>query len=304
MQFHYGGLETLSLDASAVTIGSFDGVHLGHQVLMSQLIETARQKSLPSVVVTFFPHPIVVLRGLQHPFYLTLPEEKAGILRRLGIDYVVTIPFTKSLSEKTPFEFMSMLHDHLNVRELVIGPDFALGKDRLGNPDTLREIGKTMGYNVEIVPFRQDQDGRISSSRIRTSLTTGQIETANALLGRPYTIPVTLLDAGTSEADDGGTTRVELSCDPMQLLPAAGLYNAFVEQDTANPFTLFIRSVVDQGKPLLTGWLSAPITRSLGVSQPSCLSIVSASDTLPPTLSGIAANDPILTEINRDLKGD
>ncbi|MEM5776056.1 MAG: hypothetical protein AAGU05_13725, partial [Anaerolineaceae bacterium] len=231
--------------------------------------------------------------------------ERAGVLHRLGIDHVVTIPFTRELSSKTPFDFMTWLQGHLSIRHLLIGPDFALGKDRQGNPDTLQEIGLTLGYQVEIVPFKADRNGRISSSRIRGSLKAGDIETANQLLGRPYTIPVRLADSQISDRHQAQNSfsRVELACDPMQLLPSEGLYLARLEREAASRFPVIIRAAADTAAPLLTAWVSPADRRHLSAERTACLAFLTRQDAIPDDLPGLDRNDPLLADLIHNTHG-
>src|SRR3972149_1150434 len=128
----YHDLSEVSLPASVLTIGSFDGLHLGHQALIRSLVQGARAEQLPSVVVTFYPHPSVVLRGRRPAFYITLPEEKSARLSALGVDHIVSQKFDEALSRVTAGAFLDRLVSQLNFRRLWIGEDFALGHEREG----------------------------------------------------------------------------------------------------------------------------------------------------------------------------
>src|SRR3990170_1731618 len=143
----YHDLSEVSLPASVLTIGSFDGLHLGHQALIRSLVEGGRAERLPSAVVTFYPHPSVVLRARRPAFYITLPEEKTARLSALGVDHVVTQRFDEALSRVTAGEFLDRLEARLHFRRLWIGEDFALGHEREGNRLFLRRGGGRGGVS-------------------------------------------------------------------------------------------------------------------------------------------------------------
>ena len=151
MVHHYTTLEGVKLQNTWLTIGSFDGVHLGHQQLISELNTHAHQVGAKSIVLTFHPHPAIILRGLMEAFYLTTLPEKVEYLDHLGVDIVVTHPFTREISQRTASEFVSYLQDHLGFTQLWVGYDFALGKGREGNVAYLKLLGEKLGYQVHVV---------------------------------------------------------------------------------------------------------------------------------------------------------
>ena len=185
---HYHDINKISLKESLVTIGSFDGVHIGHQQIIGSLVDQAHQAGKPAVVVTFHPHPQLVLKDESRPYYLTLPEKRAQLLGELGIDIVLTYPFTQDTSRLDPEDFISQLHQRLKFSELWVGYDFALGKDRLGTPSRLREIGRKFAYTVHEIPAFYHREELVSSSLIRNKIRTGEIREATDLLGRPFEI--------------------------------------------------------------------------------------------------------------------
>ena len=137
---------------SLVTIGVFDGVHLGHKYLISKLKELAGQQGLHSVVVTFHKHPQEVLAPESQPPFLTDAVEKADLLKKEGVDGVIVLTFTSQLSQLNAREFISLLQKKLRMRGLVIGPDFALGRQAEGNIPALRRLGSEMGFSVTVIP--------------------------------------------------------------------------------------------------------------------------------------------------------
>jgi riboflavin kinase/FMN adenylyltransferase len=185
---HIHDLSEVKLDRSRLTIGSFDGVHLGHRQIIQSLVEGAEDAGVPSVVVTFFPHPQFILRGESRPYYLTLPDKRAQLLAELGVDYVFTYPFNEEISRLSARDFISSLYGNFHFQELLIGYDFALGKDREGNSDLLNKIGKELGYNVQVIAPYQIAGELVSSSRIRKLIREGDVRSANEMLGREFSI--------------------------------------------------------------------------------------------------------------------
>jgi riboflavin kinase/FMN adenylyltransferase len=220
---HFYALDNVHLEGVWLTIGSFDGVHRGHQEIIHSLTAEAHQNGASAVVLTFFPHPAEVVRGRNFPFYLTTPEEKAEILGDLGVDYVITHPFDHQVAATPALEFMNHLHEHLGMRHLKIGHDFALGRGRDGDAQALSEIGKTLGYSVEqIAPFMLD--GQIvSSSRIRFMLGVGQVAEAAHLLGRNFSITGKVV-LGDQRGRTIGFPTANLELWQMRTIPAAGVY--------------------------------------------------------------------------------
>ncbi len=219
----YSSLETPSLLASWVAVGVFDGVHRGHQALLSHLTAGAHAAGLPAAVVTFHPHPAVALGKVQPPFYLTSPQQRAEQLSLLGIDALVTLAFNASLAQVEAEAFMRQLIHALGLRRLVVGEGFALGRGRQGNILTLQKLGEALGYGVEIIPPQQSANEVISSSRARALLAQGDMPQVAALLGRPYRI------AGPVVHGDGrgrtlGIPTANIAPWPEQLLPPAGVY--------------------------------------------------------------------------------
>lgn len=224
---HFYSLEPLSLDKSWVTIGSFDGVHRGHQALIKPLVAEAHQSGATAVVVTFHPHPAVVLRGIHAPYYLTDPEEKADLLGKLGIDLVVTLPFTQELAALSAKSFITLLTSHLGLKQLWAGNDFALGHNRDGNIDSLQVLGAEMGFKVHIVTPINNGGEKISSSQIRTYITNGKVSEAAQLLGRIYRVGGKVIP-GDRRGKNIGFPTANLEIEPERLLPGIGVYVTWV----------------------------------------------------------------------------
>jgi riboflavin kinase/FMN adenylyltransferase len=219
---HYRSLEEAQLENSWLTVGVFDGVHRGHQQIIKKLTAGAHANDAPAVVLTFDPHPASVLGGREIKC-LTLPEERAELLGQLGVDVVITEPFTRELSAVTAHEFMSRLKRQIGLQCLMIGYDFALGKGREGNATRLTEIGSELGYRLEVVPALSDESGVISSTAIRKLIEVGKVEEAARLLGHPYSLhgPVIRGD-GRGRTIDVPTANIGYS--PRKMIPARGIY--------------------------------------------------------------------------------
>jgi riboflavin kinase/FMN adenylyltransferase len=220
---HFQSLEGVQLQDTWLTIGTFDGVHRGHQEIVGNLVSQAHADGSQAVVLTFYPHPAVVIGKRQNPSYLTTPEERANLLGDLGVDVVITFPFTPPVSKISAQEFITMLRQHLGMQHLLVGPDFALGHNRIGNIHYLSEIGKSLGFTVStIIPF--ELEGQIvSSSRIRAALRDGDLALVNNLLGRPYFVKGQVVP-GDGRGHTIGIPTANLSLWIERALPKSGVY--------------------------------------------------------------------------------
>jgi len=174
-------------------------------------------------VVTFFPHPAIVLRGLQGPFYLSSLDERVRLLGELGVDIVVCLTFNRELASQTAEDFMGDLVEHLHLSRLVVGHDFALGRGRSGDIHTLRHIGEGMGYEVDLVPAESISHQLISSTRIRDLITQGQVSEAAKLLGRWYNLEGKVVH-GDGRGKTIGIPTANLSWWGERIIPARGVY--------------------------------------------------------------------------------
>jgi riboflavin kinase/FMN adenylyltransferase len=210
----------MSLAPAIVTIGNFDGVHLGHQMLLRQVVQRAHVLGLRSYAVTFDPHPEQVLFPERGIACLTSASEKRHLICGEGIDEVWVCTFTLELSRLEPQEFMRLISERQPIAELWVGADFAMGRGRSGTIAVLAELGAAYGWGVHMVPPYRLEGQVVSSTGIRTLLSTGACQGAAELLGRSYFVHAEL-------RRDGG-----LHVDPTRALPRSGLvYEAQVEQD-------------------------------------------------------------------------
>jgi riboflavin kinase/FMN adenylyltransferase len=215
---------------SIVAIGVFDGVHRGHQLLIQRLVENARASDRTAVVITFFPHPDVLLRGLSGRYYLTSPDEKAELLTELGVDVVITLPFDDRLRHVRAAEFVDKLVGQLKLSSLWVGEDFALGYKREGNVPFLREQGVVKEFDVHTVDLLMGDHAAISSTRIRESLLAGDVESANTWLGRGYRVQGEVVH-GQKRGRTIGFPTANIAVWEELVIPANGIYAGWAEFD-------------------------------------------------------------------------
>jgi len=211
--------------AAAVTVGSFDGVHCGHQSVLAELIRQAKARRLESLVITFDRHPLEVVNPQAAPRLLTLAGEKRALLLEYGVDRVELLPFTAELSRLAPEEFTrDVLRARFGMRYLVLGYDHGFGRGRTGDVELLRRLGTSEGFSVDEVDAVRDGSEPISSSRVRTALAHGDLAAAARWLGRPYSLMGTV-ERGAGRGRTIGVPTLNLaSPDPRKLLPPDGVY--------------------------------------------------------------------------------
>ena len=208
---------------AAVTIGKFDGVHRGHQYLVQRLLALASQRGLATVVVTFNPHPITVLRPGTPVTYLCSLEERVDLLRGLGVDAVAMVSFTSQLAQLSARDFVSLLQEELRMRLLLVGPDFALGRNREGDVQRLQQLGQELGYRLEVVPMLTEDDGKVGSRAIRDALAQGDMEAVAELLGRPFALCGPVIK-GAERGKELGFPTANIAIGLDLALPAFGVY--------------------------------------------------------------------------------
>lgn len=225
------GLEQIRKDTSSVvTVGTFDGVHVGHQAIIRYLVNRARERNGTSVVVSFSPHPREVVHGEEIPLLTTI-DERADAVEKLGVDRFIIILFTREFSRLKAEEFVrEILVDRIGLREIAIGYDHAFGRDRRGGPEMLKDLGEQLGFTVDIIPAQVVNEHVVSSSEIRELLAgEGDVALAEALLGRPYSLRGTVV-RGDGRGRAIGFPTANLSVDhPRKVIPAPGVYAVRVE---------------------------------------------------------------------------
>lgn len=210
---------------SVVTIGTFDGVHIGHSAILKRLVETAKKEDLDSVVLTFFPHPRMVLQQHSEISLLNTIDERAQLLEKTGLEHLVIHQFTHAFSRLTALEYVrDILVNGLKAKKIIIGYDHRFGRNRTANIENLKEFGLTYGFEVEEISAKELDDVTISSTKIRNALNAGDIETANSYLGYNYML--------TGEVEKGKalgrtinypTANLKLK-EKYKLIPKNGVY--------------------------------------------------------------------------------
>ncbi len=208
---------------SLVTIGVFDGVHLGHKYLISQLKELAGQQGLADIVITFSKHPQETLTPHSRPPFLSDAAEKTLLLQKEGVAAVIVLTFTPELSRLSAREFLTLLKKHLHMKGLVIGPDFALGRNSEGNIPTLRLLGAEMGFSVTVIPAVRNNGDIVSSTAIRKALADGDMEKVRRFMGRPFSLHGRVIH-GKGRGAGLGFPTVNLDILPGQAIPSDGVY--------------------------------------------------------------------------------
>jgi len=206
-----------------LTIGVFDGVHLGHKYLLSQLKERARQENCLGGVVTFHQHPQAVLSPQAKLPCLTNLTQRIKLLKEEGIEAVITLSFTPELAQLSTRQFVELLKKYLRMRGLVIGPDFALGRNREGDADTLRTLGREMDFSVTMIPPLVINGEVVSSTTIRNALAEGDMKRVHNLIGRPFSLQGQVI-AGAGRGVELGFPTANLKVDTQQALPPDGVY--------------------------------------------------------------------------------
>jgi riboflavin kinase/FMN adenylyltransferase len=217
---------------AVITIGNFDGVHIGHQALFHEVIERAEAIDGTSVAMTFEPHPLRVMTQNNHPPLITLYEQKSELIERTGIDALICVPFTLEFAALTPEQFVrDLLVEKIGIKAIVVGGDYTFGKNREGNTDLLKVLGPKYGFEVIVADWiksARTAAERISSTRIRQLVTGGQMEQAEKMLGRSYQIRGKVVTG----RDRGGkllgipTANINLY---DELCPKTGIYAVTVE---------------------------------------------------------------------------
>ncbi len=213
-----------------LTIGVFDGVHLGHQYLISQLRQHARQQNWLSGVVTFRQHPKAVLLSRAELPYLTGLDQKVSFLRKEGVDIVVPLSFTPDLAQLSARQFVGLLKQYLRMSGLLIGPDFVLGRNREGNAAALRLLGQEMNFSVTVIPPFRINSTVVSSTAIREALAAGDMKKVVSLIGRPFSLEGQVIN-GKGQGSKLGFPTANLAVDPAQALPADGIYATWAYVD-------------------------------------------------------------------------
>ncbi len=225
------GLDQIQRDTSSViTVGTFDGVHVGHRAIIRYLVRRAKDRDGTSVVLSFSPHPREVVHGEEVPLLMTI-DERAEAMESLGIDRFIVIPFTDEFSRLQAEDFVQdVLVRRIGLQEIVIGYDHAFGRDRRGDASLLEQLGRQHGYTVDVIPAQVVEEHVVSSTEIREALTEqGDVRLAGELLGRPYSLSGQVVRGEGRGRRIGFPTANLVVNHPRKVVPANGVYAVLVQ---------------------------------------------------------------------------
>ncbi len=219
-----------SITASVVTLGNFDGLHLGHRRILRKVVARSRELGLPSVLYTFDPHPLKVIRPDKSPPLITTRAGKAALIEEARIEYLVFARFTADFASKHPRTFAEeVLAGELSAREVIVGHDYAFGREKRGTIAHLKELGTELGFGVSVVDAYRKGGSVVSSSRIRGLIAKGALREAAGLLGRDFTLSGKVIRGSDIGAKIGfPTANIETA---NELIPATGVYAVYVTID-------------------------------------------------------------------------
>ncbi len=294
-----------------LTIGNFDGIHLGHQALLRCLQTEAAAHSAPAktALLTFDPHPLAVLRPHVPLQLLTTPEERLQLLAPFGLDLGIIQPFDQEFARLKPEQFMRLLVERLGLVRLVVGPDFALGRARAGTVAVLQALGTQLGYGVSVTPLVElvaGTSGEVRSHQIRQLLREGNVRAASQMLGRPYRV-MGIVEEGERRGRTIGVPTANIRPLPQRLLPADGVYAtwAYLQDDNAG---LARASVTNIGtRPTVDGRQHRVETHLLDFPGPSENSQLYGQQVAVSFVSRLRAEQrfesltELLTQIRRDI---
>ena len=237
MKIYHSINEFTSTKKTIVTLGTFDGVHIGHNAILDKICKAAQQENLESVILTFFPHPRLVVSNNYDIKLLNTIEEKSILLDKKGIQNFIIHPFDKVFSELTPREFVTqVLVEKLNIQKIIIGHDHKFGKNRAADFNDLINFGKEFGFEVEEISAQQINEVSVSSTKIRNSLLEGNIFLANEYLGYPYVLSGSIVKGNQLGRTIGfPTANIEIPED-YKLIPKNGVYIVTVNVDNQTVF--------------------------------------------------------------------
>ncbi len=251
MKIHLGTEKINEIENAVVTAGTFDGVHIGHQKILGRIRDIADQTQGETVLVTYWPHPRLVLKPWDNTLLLlsTFPE-KANLLETYGVDHLVKIPFTREFASMSPEEYIKVvLHERIKTSRVIIGYDHRFGKDRSGGLEDLKAFAPKYDYEVEEISRQDIDEIGISSTKIRNALQSGDIATANKYLGRAYSLTGRVVHGNKLGRSIGfPTANIEIK-ENYKLIPSDGVYAVKV----CNKYTKFDGMLNIGQKPTIGG---------------------------------------------------
>lgn len=218
-----GNLNEFSNQKAWLTLGNFDGYHLGHQALVEKLVEAAHADEALAGLITFWPHPKLVLNGETGPFYLSLEHEKKALLNQSKLDFVIQFPFTKEFAGQSANEFIAKLMKHIDIKSFVTGKDLTIGKNREGTIQSLKTLFESLEIKHITIPSLILEETVVSSQAVRNVLAKGDVALAKEFLGRNYAIDG-IVTQGKQVGSKFGFPTANLSFDRLKYLPKIGVY--------------------------------------------------------------------------------
>ena len=262
MKIYHHLSEFKKLTNAIVTIGTFDGVHCGHQKIIKRLCELAKTSGGESVILTFFPHPRMIIdpenQGLK---MINTIDEKAEILAKLGVDHLIITPFTRDFSNLSPADYIkSILVDNIGTKQLIVGYDHRFGKDRKGGMEALETHAKIYNFNIEEIPEQDINDVAVSSTKIRTALLDGNVSLAESYLGYHFSINGPVIKGDKIGRTIGFPTANIFVEETYKLIPGDGIYAVTVEMSLEQPVIFKGMAYIGQ-RPTING-----MTRNIEVN--------------------------------------
>lgn len=237
MKIYHNLSDFKKLDNAIVTIGTFDGVHFGHQKIIKQLVQKAKADNGESVILTFFPHPRMIIDPENQELkMINTINEKAEILKGLGVDHLIITPFTRDFSNQLPEDYIkNTLVNNIGTKHIIIGYDHRFGKDRSGNLSDLKAAGLHYGFSVEEIMEQDIHDVAVSSTKIRQALLAGDVSLANDYLGYPFSIFGRVIKGDKIGRTIGFPTANIFVEETYKLIPGDGIYAVTVEMESEAP---------------------------------------------------------------------
>ena len=264
MKIYHNLSEFKKLDNAIVTIGTFDGVHFGHQKIIRQLVAKAKAEHGESVILTFFPHPRMIIDPENQDLkMINTINEKAHILKSLGVDHLIITPFTRDFSNQLPEDYIrNTLVNNIGTKHIIIGYDHRFGKDRSGNLSDLKTAGLHFGFTVEEIMEQDIHDVAVSSTKIRQALLAGDVSLASDYLGYPFSIFGRVIKGDKIGRTIGFPTANIFVEETYKLIPGDGIYAVTVEMNTEDPKPLIYKGMAYIGqRPTING-----MTRNIEVN--------------------------------------
>lgn len=229
MRIYRGLSEFRKIERAVTTTGTFDGVHIGHQIILKRLKEVARKIKGESVLLTFFPHPRMVLQSDSDLKLITILDEKIELLEKAGVDHLIIHPFSREFSRTTSLEFVrDILVNQIGTKKLVIGYDHHFGRNREGSFEHLKEFGPLYGFEVEEISAQDIDQVNVSSTKIRSALLEGKVDVASTYLGHAFRLSGVVVDGQKNGRKLGfPTANIEVK-EAYKLIPLVGIYAVYI----------------------------------------------------------------------------